>query len=147
MRLQIDVFDNQKIVAVWLTKAERDDERVREKLRELRAEYKAKKYTVAEYQSGDGDLHTSIYELLRYNKLRVAEPRNRARQSRSGARCASTAKERRQSDREVMQSPRGAPLPGGVSYDLPISQSSRFVDLIPSYDESNPGSSDSTIFS
>lgn len=38
MRLQIDVFDNQKIVAVWLTKAERDDERVREKLRELRAE-------------------------------------------------------------------------------------------------------------
>ena len=73
MRLQIDVFDNQKIVAVWLTKAERDDERVREKLRELRAEYKAKKYTVAEYQSDDGDLHTSIYELLRYNKLRVAE--------------------------------------------------------------------------
>lgn len=73
MRLQIDVFDNQKIVAVWLTRAERDDERVREKLRELRAEYKAKKYTVAEYQSGDGDLHTSIYELLRYNKLRVAE--------------------------------------------------------------------------
>ena len=73
MRLQIDVFDNQRIVAVWLTKAERDDERVREKLRELRAEYKAKKYTVAEYQSGDGDLHTSIYELLRYNKLRVAE--------------------------------------------------------------------------
>lgn len=73
MRLQIDVFDNQKIVAVWLTKAERDDERVREKLRELRAEYKAKNYTVAEYQSGEGDLHTSIYELLRYNKLRVAE--------------------------------------------------------------------------
>ena len=73
MRLQIDVFDNQKIVAVWLTKAERNDERVREKLRELRADYKAKKYTVAEYQSGDGDLHTSIYELLRYNKLRVAE--------------------------------------------------------------------------
>lgn len=73
MRLQIDVFDNQKIVAVWLTKAERGDERVREKLRELRSEYKAKKYTVAEYQSGEGDLHTSIYELLRYNKLRVAE--------------------------------------------------------------------------
>ena len=73
MRLQIDVFDNQKIVAVWLTRAERDDERVREKLCELRAEFKAKKYTVAEYQSGEGDLHTSIYELLRYNKLRVAE--------------------------------------------------------------------------
>lgn len=73
MRLQIDVFDNQKIVAVWLTKAERNDERVREKLRELRAEYKPKKYTVCEYHSGDGDLKTSVLDLLEYNKLRSAE--------------------------------------------------------------------------
>ena len=66
-------MENQKIVAVWLTRAERGDEKIRERLRALRAEYKPKKYTVCEYHSGDGDLHTSIYELLRYNKLRVAE--------------------------------------------------------------------------
>ena len=71
--LQIDVLDNQKIVAVWLTRAERDDESVMSRLRSLRSEYKAKKYTVAEYHSGSGDLHTSVLDLLTYNKRRIAE--------------------------------------------------------------------------
>lgn len=73
MRLQIDILDNQKIVAVWLTRAERDDESVMARLRSLRSEYKAKKYTVAEYHSGSGDLHASVLDLLAYNKRRIAE--------------------------------------------------------------------------
>lgn len=73
MRLQIDILDNQKIVAVWLTRAERDDESVMARLRSLRSEYKAKKYTVAEYHSGSGDLNTSVLDLLAYNKRRIAE--------------------------------------------------------------------------
>lgn|GEM_PF-1011755 len=73
MRLQIDILDNQKIVAVWLTRAERDDESVMARLRSLRSEYKAKKYTVAEYHSGSGDLQTSVLDLLAYNKRRIAE--------------------------------------------------------------------------
>lgn len=70
MRLQIDILDNQKIVAVWLTKAERDDKSV---MARLRSEYKTQKYTVAEYHSGSGDLHTSVLNLLAYNKRRIAE--------------------------------------------------------------------------
>lgn len=73
MRLQIDVLDDKKIVAVWLTRAERNDESVMARLRSLRSEYKAKKYTVAEYHSGSGDLHTSVLDLLTYNKRRIAE--------------------------------------------------------------------------
>ena len=73
MCLQIDILDNQKIVAVWLTRAERDDESVMWRLRSLRSEYKAKKYTVPEYHSGSGDLHTSVLDLLTYNKRRIAE--------------------------------------------------------------------------
>lgn len=73
MRLQIDVLDDKKIVAVWLARAERDDESVMARLRSLRSEYKAKKYTVAEYHSGSGDLHTSVLDLLAYNKRRIAE--------------------------------------------------------------------------
>lgn len=73
MRLQIDVLDNKKIVAVWLTRAEDANEAVRARLRSLRSEYKAKKYTVAEYHSGSGDLHTSVLDLLAYNKRRIAE--------------------------------------------------------------------------
>ena len=66
-------MENQKIVAVWLTRAERGDEKIRERLRALRAEYKPKKYTVCEYHSGDGDLKASVLDLLEYNKLRSAE--------------------------------------------------------------------------
>ena len=73
MRLQIDVLDDKKIVAVWLTRAERNDESVMARLRSLRSEYKAKKYTVAEYHSGSGDLHTSVLDLLAYNKRHAAE--------------------------------------------------------------------------
>ena len=73
MCLQIDILDNQKIVAVWLTRAERDDESVMSRLRSLRSEYKAKKYTVVEYHSGSGDLHTSVLDLLTYNKRLMAE--------------------------------------------------------------------------
>ena len=65
-------MENQKIVAVWLTRAECGDEKIRERLRALRAEYKPK-YTVCEYHSGDGDLKTSVLDLLEYNKLRSAE--------------------------------------------------------------------------
>lgn len=73
MRLQIDVLDNKKIVAVWLTRAERSDEAVRARIEWLCREYKPKKYQVAVYKSGSEDLHTSVLDLLAYNKRRIAE--------------------------------------------------------------------------
>lgn len=73
MRLQIDVLDNKKIVAVWLTRAEHSDEAVRARIEGLCREYKPKKYQVAVYKSGSGDLHTSVLDLLAYNKRRIAE--------------------------------------------------------------------------
>ena len=36
-------------------------------------EYKPKKYQVAVYKSGSEDLHTSVLDLLAYNKRRAAE--------------------------------------------------------------------------
>ena len=73
MRLQIDVLDNKKTVAVWLTRAERSDEAVRARIEGLCREYKPKKYQVAVYKSGREDLHTSVLDLLAYNKRRIAE--------------------------------------------------------------------------
>lgn len=73
MRLQIDVLDNKKIVAVWLTRSERSDEAVRARIEGLCREYKPKKYQVAVYKSGGADLHTSVLDLLAYNKRRIAE--------------------------------------------------------------------------
>ena len=73
MRLQIDVLDNKKIVAVWLTRAEDANEAVRARIEGLCREYKPRKYQVAVYKSGREDLHTSVLDLLAYNKRRIAE--------------------------------------------------------------------------
>ena len=73
MRLQIDVLDDKKIVAVWLTRAEDANETVRAADRRAVPEYKPRKYQVAVYKSGREDLHTSVLDLLAYNKRRAAE--------------------------------------------------------------------------
>ena len=73
MRLQIDVLDDKKIVAVWLTRAEDANEAVRARIDGLCREYKPRKYQVAVYKSGSADLHTSVLDLLAYNKRRAAE--------------------------------------------------------------------------
>ena len=73
MRLQIDVLDDKKIVAVWLTRAEDANEAVRARIDGLCREYKPRKYRVAVYKSGREDLHTSVLDLLVYNKRRAAE--------------------------------------------------------------------------
>lgn len=73
MRLQIDVLDDKKIVAVWLTRSEDANEAVRARIDGLCREYKPRKYQVAVYKSGREDLHTSVLDLLAYNKRRIAE--------------------------------------------------------------------------
>ena len=111
-------MENQKIVAVWLTRAERGDEKIRERLRALRAEYKPKKYTVCEYHSGDGDLKMSVLDLLEYNKLRSAEREiEQEKAARSKApppktRPAPPAQTQDKRDGEMRKHPRGAMLPG-----------------------------------
>jgi hypothetical protein len=69
----MNVLDDRKIVEIWLTRAERDDPALNASLKDIYAEYKQKKYTVAVFQSGDRDLYRSTLDLLAYNKKRVAE--------------------------------------------------------------------------
>ena len=49
--------DDMKLVTVWLTRAEQEDLALRERLKEVYAEYKAKKYMVAQFHSGTEDLY------------------------------------------------------------------------------------------
>jgi hypothetical protein len=69
----MNVLDDRKIVEIWLTRAERDDPALNASLKDIYAEYKQKKYTVAVFQSGDRDLYRSTLDLLAYNKKRGAE--------------------------------------------------------------------------
>jgi hypothetical protein len=71
--LEINVLDDKKIVEIWLTRAEQEDPALNASLKDIYAEYKQKKYTVAVFKSGDRDLYQSTLDLLSYNKKRVAE--------------------------------------------------------------------------
>ena len=71
--MQIEVADDKKDVVVWLTRAEKDDPAVQARLKEIYAEYKVKKYTVAVFTSGDQELYPNTLSLLLYNRRRGAE--------------------------------------------------------------------------
>lgn len=71
--MEIRVRDDRHLVEVWLSNAEKKDMSLREGLKRLYDEYKEKKYLVAVFESGEGDLYQSTLELLSYNQKRCAE--------------------------------------------------------------------------
>lgn len=71
--MEMDVRDDKKIVEIWLTNAEKNDPVLREQLKDVYAEYKAKKYMVAVFESGKGNLYENTRDLLLYNRRRSAE--------------------------------------------------------------------------
>lgn len=71
--MEIHVSDKARTVMVWLTNAERIDMDLRARLVPLYQKYKAKKYCVAVFESGERDLYESTLDLLMYNKKRTAE--------------------------------------------------------------------------
>lgn len=71
--LEINVRDDRKIVEVWLTNEEQQDQAIKESLKPLYQQYKAKKYTVAVFLSGSRDLAEETVVLLLRNKRRIAE--------------------------------------------------------------------------
>lgn len=71
--MEIMVQDERRLVEIWLSRAERDDEVLQRRLKPIYAAYKAKKYLVAVLCSGDKDLLDSTTGLLRYNQKVSAE--------------------------------------------------------------------------
>ena len=71
--MEMNVRDDKKLVEIWLTNAEKIDPVLREGLKELYAKYKAKKYMVAVFESGKGNLYENTRDLLLYNRRRSAE--------------------------------------------------------------------------
>ena len=71
--MEINVRDDMKLVTIWLTRAEQEDTALRERLKELYADYKAKKYMVAQFHSGTEDLYEGTRDLLIFNRKRIEE--------------------------------------------------------------------------
>ena len=65
--------DSNQIVEVWLTREEKQDASLRERLKPLYQEYKAKKYLVAVFESGEQNLEELTGSLLGYNRRRVVQ--------------------------------------------------------------------------
>ena len=60
------VHDDMKLVEIWLTKVESEDDVFRRKLEPIFAEYKKKKYRVAVFSSGKGDMLELTKDLLKH---------------------------------------------------------------------------------
>ena len=71
--MEVHVKDDMKLVTVWLTRAEQEDTAIREQLKALCADYKAKKYMVAQFYSGTEDLYRNTRDLLLFNRKRIEE--------------------------------------------------------------------------
>ena len=71
--MEMNVRDDKKLVEIWLTNAEKIDPVLREGLKEIYAKYKAKKYMVAVFESGKGNLYENTRDLLLCNRRRSAE--------------------------------------------------------------------------
>ena len=71
--MEIDIRDEQKIVTIWLSKAERNDPGVSDTLRKICAEYNPRSYTVAVFKSGEDDLFELTSDLLMTNRRKLAE--------------------------------------------------------------------------
>lgn len=70
--MQLQINDKMKLVSIWLTRSESKDNNLKESLKPLYAEYKAKKYKVAVFQSGDEeDLYGLTEALLKDNKYKL----------------------------------------------------------------------------
>ena len=81
--MEMNIHDDTQIVEIWLTNAEKTDPVLQDELKGIYAEYKAKKYMVAVFQSGQGDLYENT-------RRRAAE---RAVQARKAAGAVSAVRQ------------------------------------------------------
>lgn len=72
---------------VWLTNHEKQDESLKEWLKNFYQQYREKKYIVAVYMSGEQDLMEETSALLCYNRKRLAEQEVRRKRVRTRQRA------------------------------------------------------------
>lgn len=71
MRIYTD--ENDRLLAVWLTKAEHEDKDILASLRPVVAQFKAMNYQPVIYCSGTGDLQENTAALLRSARCEMAD--------------------------------------------------------------------------
>ena len=70
--MEINRNEKNKTMEVWLTKAERNDQSLRDSLKPYYKKWKEKGFLPVVYLSGDEDLYENTLELLKRNRNRSA---------------------------------------------------------------------------
>lgn len=71
--MRMEVKEHNKVVELWLTRDETNDQQFLESLKPLYRRYQAQHYLVAVFYSGEEDLYQQTRDLLLYNRRRAAE--------------------------------------------------------------------------
>ena len=71
--MEVRVHKDIKLVEVWLTRQEQTDAEILKQLRQMYQDYKRRKYMVAQFHSGGGDLYAITHDLLIFNRKRIEE--------------------------------------------------------------------------
>ena len=99
--MEMKVLHDTRDVEIWLTKAEKNDARLRQQLQPVYAGWKQKGYFVTVFESGEKDLYQGTLDLLAYNKKRI--PEREVRQEREQkAQKSSLLANRRQSEGDTV---------------------------------------------
>ena len=70
--MEISRNENNKNIEVWLTKAERDDQKLQESLKPHYKKWKEAGYLPVVYLSGNENLYDNTLALLKHNRNRTA---------------------------------------------------------------------------
>ena len=73
--------EDMKIVEIWLTQAEQEDDALRDTLQKLYQDYSRRKFKIAQFHSGVGSLYDAPRDLLLFNRKRIAQMENRREKS------------------------------------------------------------------
>lgn len=73
--------EDMKIVEIWLTQAEQEDDDLHQQLQKLYQDYSRRKFKVAQFHSGTGPLYDATRDLLLFSRKRLAEMENRSGKS------------------------------------------------------------------
>lgn len=72
---------DMKIVEIWLTREEQEDDALHQTLQKLYQDYSRRKFKVAQFHSGAGSLYDATRDLLLFNRKRIAQMENRREKS------------------------------------------------------------------
>ena len=71
--LELNVRSDRKIVEIWLTRDEKQSERVQKELKLVYQSFKGTGYTVVAFLSGEQSLEDTASDLICYNRKRIAQ--------------------------------------------------------------------------